>query len=296
MKSRWSGWLAVVALAAWVVAPAAASAVDEVTPTIITTAALAVAGSVDPHNTAAVGEHRYRVGLFSPLAIRLGERLELQGHPLLFLVAPNALLRVGLAVRPGGWAIATEYGLSIPTVSMRLAQGYLFPSWARGGGTIGWAAAPRAGVLFGRMLPAEVAVTLKADLTAGIPITHSDAMPLDAPAPLNLLMAPVLTGVRARVGALGERALGNRVHLRVYGDLYLHGRTPILEPPAGPTWSNLTTRLGIGVDVLLGQLRLNRITLGAAWWNSDQHEIDEVTFGRVRTNEFWPTLDFVWAG
>ena len=293
MRSRALGRGAIAALAIWA---APASAADDLTPTIITTAALAVAGSVDPQNTAAVGEHRYRVGVFSPLTVRLGEQLELQGHPLLFLVSPNALLRVGLAARPAGWDIATEYGLSIPTVMMRLSQGYLFPSWERGGGTIGWTAAPRAGVLFGRMLPAQVALTLKGDLTAGIPITHSDAMPLDAPAPLNVLMAPVLTGVRARVGALAERPLGARVRVRAYGDLYLHGRTSILQPPAGLRWSNLTTRLGIGVDVLLGSLRLNRITLGMAWWNSDQHEIDATTFQRVRSNEFWPTLDFVWAG
>jgi hypothetical protein len=146
------------------------------------------------------------------------------------------------------------------------------------------------------MLRGQIALTLKGDLTAGIPITPTDAMPLDAPAPLNVLMAPVLTGVRARVGALAERALGARVRARAYGDLYVHGRTAILQPPAGLAWSNLTTRLGIGVDVLLGEERLNRITLGVAWWNSDQHEIDEVTFERVRTNEFWPTLDFVWAG
>lgn len=294
MRVRAWGGSALAALA--VLAAVPASAADDVVPTVITTAALAAAGSVDPQNTAAVGEHRYRVGVFSPLTLRLGERLEVQGHPLLFLVSPNAVLRVGLAVRPAGWAIATEYGLSIPTVLMRLSQGYLFPSWERGGGAIGWVAAPRAGVLFGRMLRAQVGLTLKADLTAGIPVTRSDAMPLDAPAPLNVLMAPVLTGVRARVGALAERPLGERVRVRVYGDLYVHGRTSILQPPAGLSWSNLTARLGLGVDVLLGPLRLNRLTLGVAWWNSDQHEIDVATFERVRTNEFWPTLDFVWAG
>lgn len=271
-------------------------AADTAVPTAITTAALAAAASVDPHDTALVGQHRYQVGIFRPLTLRLAERLELRGHPLLFLIAPNAVLRVGLQVQPWGWTLASEYGLSVPTLAMRLSQGYLFPSWERGGGTVGWAAAPRLGLLASRRLPGDTWLTIKADLTVGVPLSHTDATPLDAPAPLELLLAPVLSGARARFGTLVERPFGARVRLRVYGDLYLRGRTPILQPPARPVWSNVTTRLGVGVDFLPGAQRRNRITVGVAWWNSDQHAIDEATFERVRTNEVWPTVDFVWGG
>ena len=85
-------------------------------------------------------------------------------------------------------------------------------------------------------------ITLQADVTVGIPITPTDATPLDAPAPLNLLMAPVLTGIRTRFGALLDRALSPRVRLRLYADLYVHGRTGIQVAPAALGWSNVTTR------------------------------------------------------
>jgi hypothetical protein len=243
----------------------------------------------------ALGVDRYSIGVFNPLALRLNERLELRTYPLLFFVAPNAVLRVQHRIAPAGWSFTAEYGLSIPTIAMRLSQGFLFPSWDRGGGHIGWAAAPTVGVLVSRAVASPTVVTLQADVTVGIPITPTDATPLDAPAPLNLLMAPVLTGIRTRFGALVDRALSPRVRLRLYADLYVHGRTGIQVAPAALGWSNVTTRAGVGIDFAPGARRKNRVTLGVAWWNSDQHEIDEVTFARVRSNEFWPTFDFIWA-
>lgn len=238
---------------------------------------------------------RYSIGVFNPLTLRLGGRLELRGHPLLFLVAPNAVLRVHHLDDPTGWSVTAEYGLSIPTGAMRLSQGYLFPSWERGGGHIGWYAAPAAGLVVSHGARAPTALTLLADITVGIPVTPGDAQPLDAPAPLNLLMAPVLTGIRTRVGVLADRALGSRVRVRGYADLYVHGRSSIEMGPDALTWSNVTTRVGVGLDIAPGARRMNRITVGVAWWNSDQHEIDEATFARVRSNEFWPTFDFIWA-
>jgi hypothetical protein len=257
---------------------------------------VATPGRLLPRETALVGVERFSVGVFNPLTLRLSERMELRSHPLLFLVAPNAILRVGYVRNPTGWSMAAEYGLSIPTVAMRLSQGYLFPSWKRGGGTIGWTVAPRAGAVVTRGFSTPTAVTASIDLTVGVPISRSDAMPLDAPAPLNLLMAPVLTGARAHAGVLIDRALTDALRLRGYGDAYVIGRSSLRSAVQGLGWSNLVTRVGLGLDFSPGRRRLNRLTLGFAWWNSDQHEIDETTFERVRTNEFWPTVDFVWAG
>jgi hypothetical protein len=249
-----------------------------------------------PRDTALVGVERYAVGVFNPLTIRLSERMELRAHPLLFLVAPNAILRVGYVRDADGWSMAAEYGLSIPTMAMRLSQGYLFPSWERGGGTIGWSVAPRAGVVVTRGFSRPTTVTVATDVTVGVPISRSDAMPLDAPAPLNLLMAPVLTGARAHLGVLIDRQLTSALRLRGYGDAYVIGQSSPRNAVGGLGWSNLVTRVGVGLDLAPGRRRMNRVTLGLAWWNSEQHEIDEATFERVRTNEFWPTLDFIWAG
>ncbi len=244
----------------------------------------------------AAAVQRYSVGVFNPLTLRIGERLEIRSHALLFLVAPNAVLRVHHCDDPAGWSFTSEYGLSIPTLAMRLSQGTLFPSWERGGGHIGWYAAPAVGLVVTRGAAAPTAVTFLADLTVGIPITPSDAMPLDAPAPLNLLMAPVLTGIRTRAGVLVDRALGSRFRVRGYADLYVHGQSSIaMAHPESLGWSNLTTRVGAGVDFAPGARRMNRVTVGVAWWNSDQHEIDEATFARVRSNEVWPTFDFIWT-
>jgi hypothetical protein len=237
----------------------------------------------------------YAVGVFSPLTLRLGERLELRSHPLFFLVAPNFVLRIQHIADPTRWSVTGEYGLSIPTGAMRLSQGYLFPSWERGGGHIGWYAAPRVGLVVTHGATAPTVFTARVDVTVGIPVTPGDAQPLDAPAPLNLLMAPVLTGIRTRAGVLVDRAIGDRFRVRGYADLYLHGRSALAMGPDALTWSNVTTRAGAGVDFAPGARRKNRITVGVAWWNSDQHEIDPATFARVRSNEFWPTFDFIWA-
>lgn len=252
--------------------------------------------TVLPRETALVGVDRYSVGVFNPLTVRLSERLELRSYPLLFLLAPNAILRVGHLRDHRGWSVAAEYGLSIPTVAMRLSQGYLFPSWDRGGGKLGWAVAPRAGLVVTRGFSTPTAVTGAIDLTVGVPLSRADATPLDAPAPLNLLMAPVLTGARAHVGVLVDRVLTNALRLRGYGDAFVIGQSSPQSAVHGLGWSNLVTRVGMGLDFAPGRRRLNRLTLGVAWWNSEQHEIDAATFERVRTNEFWPTVDFIWAG
>jgi hypothetical protein len=32
------------------------------------------------------------------------------------------------------------------------------------------------------------------------------------------------------------------------------------------------------------------------WWNSDSRAIDYRTHQHVRSNDFFPTIDFIWAG
>jgi hypothetical protein len=137
-------------------------------------------------------------------------------------------------------------------------------------------------------------LTVRADVTAGIALTDSDAEPLDAPAPLDLVFAPILGRYRARIGVLYDVPFGRRIRLRGYGDVYVYGRDSEFELPQG--LENVTTRLGLGLDWGLGRALDKRLTVGVAWWNADQHAIDPDTFEPVRSNDIWPTFDFIWEG
>ena len=272
--------------------------------------ALAQQSGLEPRETAVVHEKGWvDVGAFNPLTIGLGHGLEVRAQPLLFLVAPNAVLRVGHLQRrspDGGWWLTGEYGLSVPTVGLRLMQSSLFPTWDYDGGKIGWFLVPRAALLLTRTA-ARAAVTLAADLAVGIPLTHNDARPTQSYAPLELLLAPVLRGFRARVGALADLGLENwsrRLRLRGYGDAYLEGGEREKAYSTGhPAWgidgTSIIVRVGIGADVGIGRSgpasRYNkRLALGVALYNYDQHAIDPTTFERHRSNDVYPTLDFIW--
>jgi hypothetical protein len=222
----------------------------------------------------------FSVGLFSPAAYVVAEGVELRAHPLLFLVSPNLLVRWA-HVRSGAWRLTSEYGLSVPTPALRLTQGYLFPSWDRSDGQIGWFLVPRAGVSFSRGAPQSNVLTLSGDLAAGIPLSRNDATALGAPAPLELLLAPVLSEYRARVGGIYDHAIAPRWRGRLYVDGYAVGRN-----------SPSTLRAGAAVD--WGLFARSRLTLGVVWWNSNQHARDPVTGQGVRSNDFLPTLDFIW--
>lgn len=251
---------------------------------VLLNAAHAYADPLPPRETARVGERwQYNVGVFNPLTLGLGSRVEVRTHPLLFFVAPNAVLRVS-HVR-GPVSITGEYGFSIPTLGMRLLQGYLFPSWDKSDRTIGWSIVPRVGAVATWGLDTPDVVSASADVAFGVPFSHSDAAPLGAPAPIEVLFAPALSGYRLRVGAVYDRALLPWLRARATVDGYYYGIDD------GPT---LSTCVGLAVDVAVG--RMSRFTLGAVWWNSNQHERDEESQRPMRSNDFYPTLDFIWSG
>jgi len=224
----------------------------------------------------------WSVGVVDPLRYALGERVTLSTHPLLFLVAPNAGVRVGLG-SPGGVALAAEAGVSVPTLALRLAQGYLLPSWETSGRKVGFSVVPRAGLRASRALGEAGLLTLTADVAAGLALADSDTRALGAPAPLELLLAPALGGVRTHAGLLYDWALHPRLRLRshVEGFHYAAGGSP---------WS---VRAGLGLDVGVGAH--GRLALGAQWWNSDQHAYDFERGEHYRSNDFLPTLDFIWT-
>ena len=247
----------------------------------------------------------WSVGLFNPLVYGWKKGVEVETHPLLNLFgSPNAVLRVRHG-DAGAWRLTGEYGLSLPTPAFKLAKpfglsGDLFPSckvtaddaslskWCQ---TPGWILVPRLGLLASNALD-ETVTTLRADLAVGVPLGGERGRPLDAWAPVDLRFAPALNGWRAHVGGRVDRALTHR--LSVDGEL--HGYVVGASGNRNP----LTLAAHAGLDVAVGAA--SRFTLGVMYFNSDQRAVRIVkdadgfsTVRNVRTNEFWPTIDFIWS-
>jgi len=257
-----------------------------------------VAQGFEPRETAQVlPAGRWQVGVFNPLQLGLGGGFELQAHPLLFLISPNVVMRKQQAV-VGEWTLTGELGLSMPTLALRLTRGYLFPSNA----DIPWTLVPRLGAAAtfapgtGVVLvegepvaPSAESIfrpqvlTLSADLAYGFQLSAGEVGPLGTYAPLELLLAPALAKYRFRAGAAYDHRLLSWLRGRAYADGYVHG---------GAVDTQLTFRAGVGMDLRVGEG--GRFTLGAVWWNSDQGAHDAL--GNFhRSNDFYPTADFLWS-
>lgn len=257
----------------------------------------------DTAQVAASGE--WSVGVFNPLKIGLGHGLELSTHPLLIVGSPNATIRVAHRTAPEGWSITGEYGLSFPSPAFRLAKplgisGDLVPSclvtaadsskaaWCE---KPGWILVPRAGVVASH--GTTNVFTAWADVAAGLLLGGNPGRPLDAIPALDLLFAPAMNGWRARMGGRYDVALHDRVRLDVELNGYVVGASGDRSP-----W---TISSHLGLDFAVG--RSSRFTVGVMHWNSDQHAVAVVrgddgfaTVRRVRSNDFLPTIDFIWAG
>jgi len=267
------------------------------------------AAALEARDTAAL--HRkgeWSVGVFNPLVVGLTDTIELETHPLLLVGAPNAIVRVRQAPL-GDWRLATEFGLSLPTPAMRLAKplglsGDLFPSckvtaddaaqagWCE---QPGWILVPRLGLVASR--GEETVWTAKADVAAGLLLSGERGHPLDALPAIDLLFAPALNGWRAHVGGRVDHALasiGSRSLVSLSGELhgYLVGASGDRNP--------FTLAAHAGVDVAVGAA--SRFTLGVMYWNSDQRRVvvekgaeGFSTARHVRSNDFFPTIDFIWS-
>jgi hypothetical protein len=281
----------------------------------------ALASSRPARDTADVGNAgSWSVGVFNPLRLAVNDRLELEAHPLVFFVAPNlnarfALLKsakadpqsgdLGTAAR--GLRLTGEVGLSVPTFGMRLLKGYLFPSWETSRNDIGWMIIPRVGLLVSGDLLANDVWTLRADAAFRVPLGAGSAAPLNSfLAPLEILLAAPLTGFGSRVGAAYDHALGDVLRLRGELNLFVTGTQGNLRVDGrdvGPlaSISPFIVTAHVGVDIAV--FTQSRLTIGAMWANYDQGATDVVVgkdgFGqrvRVRSNNFLPTIDYIWAG
>ncbi len=244
----------------------------------------------------------WSTGLFNPLRLALSDDTTLETYPLMnFVGGFNAELQ-HRALQGDDWVLSVTGGLSSPTLAYRLSQSIdfaspFFPRWKESDLKVGWTLVPSAGVIWSYGGPREGVWTARGDLAVGVPLEPSDAYPVDGLfAPLELLLAPSLTGFRARVGGGYDHPLFDWMRLRTQINLYLTGNHPADRPQLSPLFFEGYA----GVDFGIGDHA--RITLGAKWYNWDQHASQVVIDGDgrahrefVRSNDFWPTVDFIWA-
>ena len=255
-------------------------------------------------DTASVGS--WSVGVFNPLRISLTDDIELEAHPLYVFVSPHMMVRHKLLSSKDGWRITGEYGLSVPSPALGMApplglQGYFTQSclvaaydstqekWCK---KPGWFAIPRLGVVASR--GSKAVYTVAADIAFGIHLAGEKLNTFDTFTPLELLFAPASRGYRAHLGGRYDRALLPWLRVSTELDLYLTGAGP------APGRSPLTIAAHVGVDVRTSTH--TRLSLGAKYFNSDlkQGELEEdadgfVSLVHVRSNDFYPTFDFIWT-
>ena len=108
--------------------------------------------------------------------------------------------------------------------------------------------------------------------------------------------APALAGWRLHLGGRYDRLLVDRLRASAELHAWLVGAGPEGFAQLSP----LFFAAHVGLDLRVG--RQSRFTVGAYWYNSDTHRtVVETEGGRpvrkqVRSNDYYPSLDFVWAG
>lgn len=249
------------------------------------------AHALPARNTADVlPEGHWSVGAFDPLRVGVTPDVELVTHPVLdLLLSPNLEVRVVLA-RLGSLRITGEYGLSLPTFAMRLTQGYLFPSWKTSNDRVGWILVPSSAIAVSH--GERTVVTGRLEVAAGIPLGRNDAKPLDAWAPLELLLAPALTGFRSHVMLGVDHPILPWLRGRASLDYWRIG-------PSEPTRSPFLFGGSAALDLKTSER--TTLTLGAVVYDYDQHRTEVVRGDdgrwqrkRVRNVDVWPMIDFVY--
>jgi hypothetical protein len=259
-------------------------------------------------DTADVGpKGRWSSGIFNPLRIAISDDIEVETHPLLFFVAPNLTGRFALVKEPV--RVTLEGGLLVPTFGMRLLKGYLFPTWATSANDIGWMVIPRVGLLISGTVRTHDVWTIRGDYSGRVDLARrNSAMPIESfLAPLDLLMAAPTTGFLGAMGGAYDAAINRRLRLRATFNFYVSGAASqhlfVDGVDLGPlaTRDPLTVTGHLGLDIAV--FKHSRITVGVLWANYDQGATvvvkDKDGFAerlRVRSNNFLPTLDYIWAG
>ena len=254
---------------------------------VLLAASSALADPLPARDTADVGKKGdWSIGVFDPFKIAVHDGVELKGPSLLFLVAPNVTVRVA-HFEAFGFRFAGEYGVSTPSPLMHLLQGYLTPTYADGGGAVGWFLVPSVGLVATRGNRLSRTLTFSADIAAGIPLGRDTSTAPSGVAPYDDMLSPIYGRVRFRVGGSYDARLFNWLRARAWLGMSLHGTSYDSPSPVAFTGS-------LSLDLAVG--KSSRFTLGVLWWNADTHAIDLANHSRERSNDFFPTIDFIWAG
>lgn len=230
-------------------------------------------------------------GIFGPYYRGLKGGYELELRPLVFtlMASPNFILRKAVK-KAGLWVVAAEGGLSIPTLGMKMWQGGednplpLPVSLYGRANTIPWILAPRVGLLASRGTVAADVLTVRADLTIAAELGPGDFSATEHWL-LGILLAPVNTGYRVRLGAAYDRPIHPRVRFKTSLDLYGHG--------AQPDQLRVLGKLGFEFAAWRSKTgHWRRIGIGMGWLNSDTHGLD-ANRQRVRSNDVLPLFDLI---
>jgi hypothetical protein len=258
------------------------------TVSTLSTSSTAFAGPLPARDTADVGmKGDWSIGVLDPLKIAVHDGIELKGPSLLFLVAPNLTVRVA-HFELFGFRFAGEYGISTPSPLMHLLQGYVTPTYAEGGGKVGWFLVPSVGLVATRGNRWSRTLTFSADVAVGIPLTRDTTTAPNGVAPYDDMLSPIYGRVRVRLmSSYDARLCLDWLRGRIWLGMSLHGTT--YDSP-----SPIALNGGLNLDLAVG--KQSRFTLGMMWWNADTRAIDRATHAHVRSNDFLPTIDFIWAG
>ncbi|MCO4763171.1 MAG: hypothetical protein KC502_16760 [Myxococcales bacterium] len=251
------------------------------------------------------GAGHYSIGIFNPLEYGVSDKLSLVTHPLLLVASPNVTARVRHG-EVAGWRLTGEYGLSVPYAAMGSELplglgGWLFPACkvtqhdSSKSGTCdqaGWVISPTIGAVASS--GDRHVWTVRTELSVGLPISGDLGRPSENIPPADLLFAPATYGWRLRVGGRYDRALSDNMRLSTELNGYMVGASE------APSRNPLTVSAHVGLDISVGSH--SRFTIGVLYFNSDQrNKVEEVIDGRpqlvpVRNHDFFPTIDFIWAG
>lgn len=287
---------------------------------VVALSQVAVAQPRPARDTADVGDKgSWSVGVFNPLRIAVHDRVELEANPLVFFVAPHVNARFAIlkppragdgeapGAQPRGLRLTGEFGLSLPTLAMRLMKGWTFPSWSTSGNDVGWMLVLRLGVLLSGDVLTHDVWTVRADAAVRVPLGENNATPMNSfLAPLDLLLAAPLTGLCSRIGGAYDHALGERLRLRGEFNVYVTGGQGSLIVSGNnvgplPALSPVILSAHLGLDIAV--FKQSRVTVGALWANYDTGQTVVATGSDgfstrvpVRSNNFLPTVDYIWAG
>lgn len=270
----------------WAAAPAHAQDVDAAPLPAQATAQTGIQTHplFEPSDTALFSARPFQVGVFSPLRWRIDARTELSGHPLAFLVAPNATVRRQLWTSESV-SVAAQGALGVPTGLLRLAQTPLWGDQYQ----IGWIASLEVGAI-ASWHPSEAPVVVSVHLRElwGPTVVGETDIPHDDVPLIEELVAHITDGPTTIVGL--DVDLYALEWLALFADL-----TVQWSPKSGPYARSTNLDLRGKLMVSVAWTPAVSTSLGLMWLSSQLDRRRLTGFlPLVPTSLPAPLLDVIW--